>query len=63
MCVHRNQPSCRYLATTSADKTVSLWNTNTFELYKTLEGHQRWVWDCSFSADSVYLLTGEANTG
>jgi G protein beta subunit-like protein len=22
-------------------------------------GHQRWVWDCAFSADSAYLVTGE----
>ena len=23
-----------------------------------LQGHQRWVWDCAFSADSAYLVTG-----
>ena len=23
----------------------------------TLHGHQRWVWDCAFSADSAYLVT------
>ena len=23
----------------------------------TLDGHQRWVWDCAFSADSAYLVT------
>lgn len=22
-----------------------------------LDGHQRWVWDCAFSADSAYLVT------
>ena len=27
------------------------------ELLTTLEGHQRWVWDCAFSADSAYLVT------
>ena len=26
---------------------------------KVLVGHQRWVWDCAFSADSAYLVTGE----
>jgi target of rapamycin complex subunit LST8 len=26
-------------------------------LEMTLEGHQRWVWDCAFSADSAYLVT------
>ncbi|KAF2864048.1 WD40 repeat-like protein [Piedraia hortae CBS 480.64] len=28
-----------------------------FELEKELDGHQRWVWDCAFSADSAYLVT------
>jgi G protein beta subunit-like protein len=26
-------------------------------LEMTLQGHQRWVWDCAFSADSAYLVT------
>ena len=30
-----------------------------FKDEKTLKGHQRWVWDCAFSADSAYLVTGE----
>jgi len=25
-----------------------------------LEGHQRWVWDAAFSADSAYLVTGSS---
>ncbi|CAA9964307.1 L-lactate dehydrogenase [Pyrenophora teres f. maculata] len=28
-----------------------------FPLETTLHGHQRWVWDCAFSADSAYLVT------
>jgi len=28
-----------------------------FRLEATLTGHQRWVWDCAFSADSAYLVT------
>ncbi|KAI0445367.1 WD repeat-containing protein pop3 [Xylaria telfairii] len=28
-----------------------------FHLEATLTGHQRWVWDCAFSADSAYLVT------
>ena len=28
-----------------------------FALETTLRGHQRWVWDCAFSADSAYLVT------
>jgi G protein beta subunit-like protein len=28
-----------------------------FKLESTLSSHQRWVWDCAFSADSAYLVT------
>ncbi|KAI0595461.1 quinon protein alcohol dehydrogenase-like superfamily [Biscogniauxia sp. FL1348] len=28
-----------------------------YPLEATLTGHQRWVWDCAFSADSAYLVT------
>jgi G protein beta subunit-like protein len=28
-----------------------------YKLEATLQGHQRWVWDCAFSADSAYLVT------
>ncbi len=28
-----------------------------FPLEAMLTGHQRWVWDCAFSADSAYLVT------
>ncbi|KAL1995006.1 hypothetical protein VTN49DRAFT_1193 [Thermomyces lanuginosus] len=32
-------------------------NTRTLYLEQTLANHQRWVWDCAFSADSAYLVT------
>lgn len=32
-------------------------DANAFPLETTLHGHQRWVWDCAFSADSAYLVT------
>ncbi|KAH8693282.1 quinon protein alcohol dehydrogenase-like superfamily [Talaromyces proteolyticus] len=32
-------------------------STMTLFLETTLAGHQRWVWDCAFSADSAYLVT------
>jgi G protein beta subunit-like protein len=50
----------RHLATCSADHSVKIWSTSDFEynLEKTLAGHQRWVWDAAFSADSAYLVTG-----
>ena len=28
-----------------------------FPLETSLDSHQRWVWDCAFSADSAYLVT------
>lgn len=31
--------------------------TGALPLKMTLHGHQRWVWDCAFSADSAYLVT------
>ncbi len=50
----------RLLATCSADNTAKIWNAGkNFELLLTLQGHQRWVWDCAFSADSAYLVTGK----
>lgn len=32
-----------------------------FKLEKTLGGHQRWVWDCVFSADSEYLVSASSD--
>lgn len=49
----------RFLATASSDKTVKIWSLEkNISLLRTLMGHQRWVWDCAFSADSAYLVTG-----
>ncbi|KAF9295684.1 TOR complex subunit lst8, partial [Mortierella antarctica] len=40
-----------------------IWKTEnySFELEKTLVGHQRWVWDCAFSADSAFLVTASSD--
>ena len=32
-----------------------------FALEATLGAHQRWVWDCAFSADSAYLVTASSD--
>lgn len=29
-----------------------------YQLEKVLQGHQRWVWDMAYSADSAYLVSG-----
>jgi WD40 repeat protein len=49
------------LATCSADTTIKIWqieNNYTASFKKQLVGHQRWVWDAAFSADSAYLVSG-----
>lgn len=63
-------PDVKKLATCSADHTAKIWEVrdlepgqmdqlppNPYPLEATLTGHQRWVWDCAFSADSAYLVT------
>lgn len=66
-------PDVKHLATCSADHTAKIWEVRDlekmlpvgeeapkakpFRLESTLTGHQRWVWDCAFSADSAYLVT------
>lgn len=54
-------PDVSTIATTSADKSIKLWNTTTWELEHTLAQHQRWVWDAVFSADSLYLVTASSD--
>lgn len=54
-------PDVRQLATTSADRSVSLWNLDGFTLDRTLSGHTRWVWDCVFSVDAAYLVTASTD--
>lgn len=50
-------PDAKTIATTSADRSIKLWSTSTWELTRTLLQHQRWVWDAVFSADSLYLVS------
>ncbi|KAJ6233850.1 target of rapamycin complex subunit lst8 [Anaeramoeba flamelloides] len=51
-------PNSKLIATTSADKTIKIWNIDDqFSLNQTLTGHTRWVWSCVFSHDSNYLIS------
>jgi target of rapamycin complex subunit LST8 len=54
-------PNSTLLATTSADQTIKLWDTSSWTCDKTLMGHQQWVWDAAWSADSAFLLTGASD--
>ncbi len=46
------------MATGSHDKTIKLWNVETGEEIRTLEGHDAWVYSVSFSPESEALATG-----
>lgn len=48
------------LATTSADGTAKIWRTSDFSCQYELKHDrlQNWVWDCAFTSDSVFLITG-----
>lgn len=68
--------SNRNIATCSADTTIKIWSANNstpatggkgtvdassaYTLDKVLQGHQRWVWDMAYSADSAYLVSGKS---
>jgi G protein beta subunit-like protein len=41
---------------------MKVWNVEkNFALESTYTGHQAWVWDCSFSADSAYLVSAASD--
>lgn len=62
---------CRHLlsllATCSADQTCKIWRTSNFSLMTELsiksnnpgETSRGWMWDCAFSGDSQYIVTGQ----
>lgn len=54
-------PDVRKLATTSSDRTIKIWNLDTFQCEKTLQGHVKWVWDAVFSVDAAYLVTASSD--
>jgi len=52
--------SISLLATTSADGTAKIWRTSDFACQYELKHDrlQNWVWDCAFTSDSLFLVTG-----
>ncbi|WP_016952075.1 caspase family protein [Anabaena sp. PCC 7108] len=51
----------KILATASADKTVKIWNSQNYQLLKTITGHQNRVTSISFSPDNQMLASGSAD--
>jgi len=61
-------PDNRQLVTCSSDQSARIFDitrhgNETFmpKLTKTLAQHNKWVWDCVFSADSSYLVTASSD--
>jgi|GEM_PF-4225549 len=51
-------PNGEWLATASTDRTIRIWDTNTYEEQFQLTGHNDWVNAIAFSPDGQYLASG-----
>ena len=51
-------PDGKWFATAGHDHSVKLWDAQTMELVRTLEGHNALVWSVAFSRDSKLLASG-----
>lgn len=49
------------MATASADGLIKTWSLTDFSLIRSIEGHQKWVWDIAFSADSAYIVSASSD--
>ena len=52
-----HQDNTTLLASGSADRTIKLWNWQTGQCLKTLQGHKSWIWAVSFSPDGQWLTS------
>ncbi|MBD2568499.1 eIF2A-related protein [Anabaena lutea] len=54
-------PDHKILVTASADKTIKIWNSQNYQLLKTITGHQNRVTNISISPDNQMLASGSAD--
>src|SRR5215813_13791842 len=54
-------PDSRMIATGSDDSNIRLWDIESGELVRTLEGHQNAVWSVAWSGDGQWLASGASD--
>ena len=54
-------PDGRRIVTTSWDKTAIVWDAETGERLRVLQGHNGWVYSAAFSPDSRWIVTASSD--
>ena len=54
-------PDERYIVSASRDKTLKIWDTQSWECIKTLEGHTGRVWSATFSPNGKYIVSASSD--